>query len=105
NPLKWCECDGDWAGCRCGVTSVGIMKVGGVVLAPHVTDMRNGLFRSEVAFAKGKATDVFLGGLYDCRQRAGITAKEAAIWAVSSAGVSAALMADIERAIADAAQM
>jgi len=81
------------------------MKMGDVVIASHVTNMRNGLFRAEVAFSKGKATNIFLGGLYDCRQRAEITAKEAAIWAVSSVGVSAALMADIERAIADAAQM
>ena len=76
-----------------------------VVVASHVTDMRNGFFRPEVAFSKGKATDIFFGGLYDCRERASITAQEAATWALASMGASAALMADIERAVADAAQL
>jgi hypothetical protein len=43
---------------------------GGLLLIPRVTDMRNGLFRPEVAWSKGRASDIVFGDLFECRARA-----------------------------------
>ena len=42
----------------------------GLVLVPHVTDMRNGMFRPEVAWSKGSSSNIVFGELYDDEFRA-----------------------------------
>ena len=43
---------------------------GGLLLIPRVTNMRNGLFRPEVVWSKGRASDIVFGDLFECRARA-----------------------------------
>jgi len=73
----------------------------GVVLAPHVTNMRNGLFRPEVAFSKGKATNIFFGGSYNNQRLAQFTADVAAGAALMTAAGAEAVWCDVARALAD----
>jgi len=80
---------------------VSLIRKGGVVLAPHVTDMRNGLFRAEVAYSKGKATDVFVGEVYGNRLRAQITAEVAASAALMTAAGVESVWREVARALAD----
>ena len=55
---------------------------GGLLLAPHVTDMRNGLFRPEVAYSKGKGSGILFGELHNSPIRCAIIAEQAAVAAM-----------------------
>ena len=51
---------------------------GGLLIIPRVTDMRNGLFRPEVCWSKGRASDIIFGECFSMRLRAQICASQAA---------------------------
>ena len=47
-----------------------LVERNGVVLVTRITDMGNGLFRPEVAFSKGRASDIVFGDILKGRSRA-----------------------------------
>ena len=52
---------------------------GGLLLAPHVTDMRNGFFRPEVAYSKGRGSGILFGELHTSPFRCASIAEHAAL--------------------------
>ena len=72
---------------------------GGLVLVPRVTDMRNGLYRPEVAWSKGKSSDIIFGETFDNPLRASICADVAASAAVASAVGAERLWSETARSI------
>jgi hypothetical protein len=64
---------------------------GGLLLIPRVTDMRNGFFRPEVVYRKGKASDVVFGDVHVSYARCSSIAEHAALAAwMMSAGLGGA---------------
>lgn len=76
------------------------IEKGGLVILPHVTEMRNGLFRPEIAWSKGKATDIIFGEIVTTRLRAELNCWQAAVLATMSAAATANVWEETERSIA-----
>lgn len=75
------------------------IRKGQLILIPRVTDMRNGMFRPEVVFSKGRASDIVFGELYDCRMRAELLADMAARSAIMNMTQLTGLWCEIQRAV------
>lgn len=75
------------------------IRKGQLILIPRVTDMRNGMFRPEVVFSKGRASDIVFGDLYDCRMRAELLADMAARSAIMNMTQLSSLWSEIQRAV------
>lgn len=66
---------------------------------PRVTDMRNGMWRPEVVWARGRHSDIVLGELYDDRLRAQITAAKAASFVTANAACADRIRQETERSL------
>ena len=82
-----------------------IIRKADLLLIPRVTDMRNGLFRPEVAFSKGRASDIVFGGLHENKERAALPAWQAAMLATLSTAGATALWDETSRSIAACQQL
>lgn len=81
------------------VQKVNTISRGGLLLIPRVTDMRNGMFRPEVAWRKGRMSDIVFGEVYDNQLRAQLLAELAAGAAVMSATGLDCMWQEIGRAV------
>lgn len=66
---------------------------------PRVTDMRNGMWRPDVVWARGRYGDFVLGELYDNKLRAQITSAKAAEFVTANAACADRIRHETERSL------
>lgn len=82
-----------------GAKKVKAIEKGGLLIIPRVTDMRNGFFRPEVAFSKGRASDIIFGECFENRMRAQLLATLSANAAIASAPAMETFWSEMSRAV------
>ena len=74
---------------------------GGLVLVPRVTDMRNGSFRPEVAWSKGRTSDIIFGDTHTSMIRCMAIAEIAASASMTTGADLNAAWEECARALAN----
>lgn len=79
--------------------NVNAIKRNGLLLIPRVTDMGNGMFRPEVVYCKGRASDIVFGEMFDHKLRAQLLASLAARSAVMDGPQLRTFWTEMDRAV------